>query len=215
MEWCHHHARGRGAVECLYSVRFRASIKAERQDRPAVFGHMRNAAVTHLRKLLCQTGRTSLRGQQPIALCRPAASDSTSTPFSIPSLARASACSCLAPRLPCLATLWPSSSLRWALAPSFHVVLVLDQAGWHRSRDLVMPEGLTLVFLPPYSPELQPAECAWALSGWLLANRVFASLDDLEAVLSERCCEFQAHSALVAGRARSHWWPQSPLPTVA
>src|SRR5262245_60711819 len=34
------------------------------------------------------------------------------------------------------------------------VILVLDQAGWHRSQQVVIPEGLHLVFLPPYSPEL-------------------------------------------------------------
>ena len=35
------------------------------------------------------------------------------------------------------------------------VLLVLDQAGWHISKDLELPEGLDLYFLPPYSPELQ------------------------------------------------------------
>ena len=40
---------------------------------------------------------------------------------------------------------------RWAL-------IVLDQAGWHLSMELVVPEGVQLVFLPAYSPELQPAE---------------------------------------------------------
>ena len=38
------------------------------------------------------------------------------------------------------------------------VLLVLDQAGWHISEDLELPEGLDLYFLPPHSPELQPAE---------------------------------------------------------
>jgi transposase len=43
------------------------------------------------------------------------------------------------------------------------VVLVLDNAGWHSSDKLVAPEGLMLAFLPPYSPELQPAERLWEL----------------------------------------------------
>ena len=38
-----------------------------------------------------------------------------------------------------------------------HVILVLDNAGWHGPKGLVVPDGVTLVFLPPYSPELQPA----------------------------------------------------------
>ena len=35
-----------------------------------------------------------------------------------------------------------------------HVVLVLDGAGWHKAKNLQVPESMTLHFLPPYSPEL-------------------------------------------------------------
>jgi len=42
--------------------------------------------------------------------------------------------------------------------PKKHLLLVLDQAGWHKNADLVIPEGLHLLFLPSHSPELQPAE---------------------------------------------------------
>ena len=38
------------------------------------------------------------------------------------------------------------------------IVLVLDNAGWHTEPGLAVPEGVRLVHLPPYSPELQPAE---------------------------------------------------------
>jgi hypothetical protein len=43
------------------------------------------------------------------------------------------------------------------IAPDAHAVLVLDQAGWHGARALVVPPNLTLVPLPPCSPELIPA----------------------------------------------------------
>lgn len=65
------------------------------------------------------------------------------------------------------------------------IVLVLDNAGWHAPPDLVVPKGL--VFLPPYSPELQPAERLWTLLDEPLVNRNFETLDDLDAILSERC----------------------------
>src|SRR3954453_10743613 len=39
------------------------------------------------------------------------------------------------------------------------IVLVLDNAGWHTEPGLAVPEGVRLVHLPPYSPELRPAEC--------------------------------------------------------
>ena len=44
-----------------------------------------------------------------------------------------------------------------------HIILVLDNAGWHGPEGLAVPEGISLVFLPPYSPELQPAEHLWPL----------------------------------------------------
>ena len=43
------------------------------------------------------------------------------------------------------------------------VLLVEDNAGWHRSKKVEVPEGITVEFLPPYSPELQPAERLWSL----------------------------------------------------
>ena len=44
------------------------------------------------------------------------------------------------------------------------VILVLDNAGWHVSGDLVVPPGIGLAFLPSYTPELQPAEHLWPLA---------------------------------------------------
>jgi hypothetical protein len=46
--------------------------------------------------------------------------------------------------------------------PGVHVVLVLDQAGWHMAKALKIPESITLLHLPPYSPELNPIERIWA-----------------------------------------------------
>ena len=42
-----------------------------------------------------------------------------------------------------------------------NVLLVLDGAGWHRSKDLVIPGNIKFLFLPPYSPELNPVEKLW------------------------------------------------------
>lgn len=62
------------------------------------------------------------------------------------------------------------------------VLLVLDGAGWHKSAELVVPDNITLVFLPPYAPELNPVERLWlALRNRTLSNRAFASIQDLEA----------------------------------
>ena len=56
--------------------------------------------------------------------------------------------------------------------------LVLDQAGWHRSDKLEIPTNIKIVFLPPYSPELNPVERFWQ---WLkrhsLRNRCHKNLE--------------------------------------
>ena len=61
-----------------------------------------------------------------------------------------------------------------------HVVLVLDQAGWHVAKALRVPDNITLLHLTPYSPELNPVERIWAyLKSHYLSNRVFRDYDDL------------------------------------
>jgi transposase len=93
-------------------------------------------------------------------------------------------------------------------------VLVVDQAGWHISDELVLPEGVHLVFLPSYSPELQPAERLWPLIDEPVANRAFPDLDKLEAVLVERCRTLEADRDRLQAHTRFHWWPPEPPPIV-
>jgi len=61
-----------------------------------------------------------------------------------------------------------------------HVVLIMDQAGWHKSRALKLPECVTVLLLPPYSPELNPVENLWHhLRSHHLSNRAYADYDHL------------------------------------
>ena len=48
-----------------------------------------------------------------------------------------------------------------AVAPDAHAVILLDQAGWHQARTLAVPDNITLMPLPAYAPELNPAENVW------------------------------------------------------
>jgi transposase len=58
------------------------------------------------------------------------------------------------------------------------IVMILDGASSHKSKDLVVPCDMEILFLPPYSPELNPAEQIWnVLRKSKFANRVFDSLD--------------------------------------
>lgn len=91
-------------------------------------------------------------------------------------------------------------------------VLVVDQAGWHTSRTLVLPEGLHRVFLPAYSPELAPAERLWRLVDEPVVNRSFASLDELEAALVPRCRELAPQRQRLKSLTHYHWWPHERRP---
>jgi transposase len=92
-------------------------------------------------------------------------------------------------------------------SPSKQLVRVLDGAGWHASPRVRVPEHVHLLFLPPYSPELQPAEHLWPLTDTVLANRHFATIDELEEVQAERCVALQARPDLIRSTTRFSWWP--------
>ena len=89
------------------------------------------------------------------------------------------------------------------------VVLVLDRAGWHVAKDLKVPEGLHLEFLPARSPELQPAERLWPLVNERVANRPFEDLDELEGALVERCLALSERPDLLRGHTSYSWWPEA------
>jgi transposase len=67
-----------------------------------------------------------------------------------------------------------------AVAPGAHAVLMLDQAGWHITPKLRVPDHITLLPLPPRSPELNPMENVWQFvrDNWL-SNRVFNSYKEI------------------------------------
>ncbi len=65
--------------------------------------------------------------------------------------------------------------------PEEKIAMVMDGAGWHKSKSLRVPDNIRLIFLPPYSPELNPVEHLWdELREKGFHNRVFSSLDILE-----------------------------------
>ena len=66
------------------------------------------------------------------------------------------------------------------LEPDAHVILVMDRAGWHLAKALQVPDNISLLFLPPYSPELNPVERLWAyLKSHYLSNRVYKDYEHL------------------------------------
>lgn len=62
-----------------------------------------------------------------------------------------------------------------------HAVMVADQASWHTTPDLKIPDNVTMVPLPPYSPQLNPPERVWEyLKEKFLSFRL---LDDYDAIV--------------------------------
>ena len=107
------------------------------------------------------------------------------------------------------------------VAPGAHAVLLLDQAGWHLSTRLDVPPNISLLPLPPQSPELNPVENIWQFmrQNWL-SNRVFKSYDDIV----DHCCDawntlvdqpwkIICPSACAIGRTGSDQWNSVLLKT--
>jgi transposase len=70
--------------------------------------------------------------------------------------------------------------------PDERLVMVLDGAGWHKASALKVPKNMRLVFLPPYSPELNPVEHIWdEVREKSFGNLAFNTLDALEEHLEE------------------------------
>src|SRR4051812_32317526 len=83
------------------------------------------------------------------------------------------------------------------VAPGAHAVVVLDGAGWHGAGGLAVPENLTLLPLPRYSPELNPVETVWE---YLRQNKLGLRVwPDYDAIVATRC---EAWNWLVAAPAR-------------
>lgn len=58
-------------------------------------------------------------------------------------------------------------------------VIVLDNGAFHKSKRLKVPKNIILIFLPPFSPELNPAEKMWAKFKRAFTNKLFKSLDEV------------------------------------
>ena len=87
-----------------------------------------------------------------------------------------------------------------------HAILIMDQAGWHMSSKLVVPENITILPLPPKSPELNPVENLrhFMRDNWL-SNQVFKSYDDIV----DHCCDawrkFESRHWRIMAMGRIEW----------
>ena len=68
--------------------------------------------------------------------------------------------------------------------PTEYKIVVLDNGAFHKGKSLQIPENIVLIFIPPYSPELNPAENMWARLKRTFTNRLFKTLDELSEFIS-------------------------------
>lgn len=85
------------------------------------------------------------------------------------------------------------------------ILLVEDQAGWHRSEKVEVPFGIEREHLPPYSPELQPAERLWVLVDEPLVNEHFKSIEEIEEILIKRCQVLMEQQEEIKNITNYHW----------
>jgi transposase len=77
------------------------------------------------------------------------------------------------------------AALGKAVTKGSHAIVIVDGAGWHIADALVIPDNISLLFLPPYSPELNAQENIWEyLRQNYLAGRIFNSYNDIV----DACC---------------------------
>lgn len=93
-----------------------------------------------------------------------------------------------------------------AVAPGAHALTVMDGAGYHHRAAIKLPANISVLKLPPYSPELNPIETVWQyLRQNFLAHRI---LDDYDAIV-DACCDAWNALARMPDRIKSitqrHW----------
>ena len=93
------------------------------------------------------------------------------------------------------------------------IILLLDGAGWHTQPGLRVPEGLRLVYLPPYTPELQPAEHLWRLVDEPIVNRHFGHLAEIQDRIEQRCHDLEAQPDILCANTFFRWWLQEAKPS--
>lgn len=92
------------------------------------------------------------------------------------------------------------------LSPQTHGILILDQASWHHSKNLYQSEKITLLHLPPYSPELNPAERVWAhLKQNYLSNRVFKDYEEIVDSVCEAWLHFSKQKDFIRSLTHCSW----------
>ena len=87
-----------------------------------------------------------------------------------------------------------------------HAVVVMDQAGWHISKNLKIPKNITIMHLPAYAPELNPNENCWQyIKSRELKNRAFENIDDIFEAASKAWNKFISVEGQIRQTCSRQW----------
>ena len=94
-----------------------------------------------------------------------------------------------------------------SVAENAHAVIIMDRAPWHKA--VIVPTNISIIYLPSYSPELNPTEQIWDfLRSNYLSNRVYETIDDV----FDACCEawnlLVAQPDVIASIGTRSWFTQ-------
>lgn len=91
--------------------------------------------------------------------------------------------------------------------PNYRIIMILDSAGWHTTKKLVLPENIQLLHLPPYSPELNPTEHIWDYirEQKEFNNYTFESLDAVDSKLGDALCDLKNEKSIISSICNFDW----------
>ena len=148
------------------------------------------------------------RGKRPIALVQPRRIWAYVSAFVHPASGRSHLWVWSGVTIPMMTAMLESFATLSGACASKRIVLVVDQAGWHISQKLVVPEGLHLVYLPSHTPELQPTERIWPYMREAVANDTPADRAELYHRLEQRCLWVANNPEVIQAATHFHWWPE-------
>ncbi|MDQ4063109.1 MAG: transposase [Actinomycetota bacterium] len=115
----------------------------------------------------------------------------------------------------------PAGDIRWGCLeiflaelsktyPDHHLLIVLDGAPSHRSKKkIVHPENISLLILPPYSPELDPAERCFEEFRRKLPNKTFESVALMQELLTQALVPYWEDLGLLKRLTGYSWWVEA------
>ena len=90
--------------------------------------------------------------------------------------------------------------------PHEHLLMFLDRAGWHQAKALVVPDNLTLAWLPPYSPQCNPQELVWReVRREPFGNHDYDSMTAVEDALEHRLGQLEASPSRIQSLTGFDW----------